>query len=87
MPSIKLMLNYTIETTTDAEFDLDVDEYAIWCIAMGHDLDDALKREDLILTFLTNGLGHEEVAARMPWGETILGIWQADIITDEMRPQ
>jgi len=86
MPSIKLMLNYTIETTTDAEFDLDVDEYAIWCIAMGHDLDDALKREVLILTFLTQGLSLEDVASRMPWGERITGIWQADIITDEMRP-
>lgn len=83
MPSIKLMLNYTIETTTDAEFDLDVDEYAIWCIAMGHDLDDALKREDLILTFLTEGLSLEDVASRMPWNETILGIWQADIITEK----
>lgn len=83
---MKLMLNYSIETTTDGEFELDIDEYAIWCIANRHDLETALTCEDLILTFLTNGLGRDEVSARMPWNETITGIWQADIISEEMRP-
>lgn len=86
MPSIKLMLNYSIEHTTDAEFDLDVDEYAIWCIANQHPLEEALKREDLILRFLIEGLGPAEVAFRMPWNEAILDIWQATIISEEMKP-